>query len=85
MIAYGVVLHLERDFPTRQLPTHPAPGFTGPYRLAPLIEEAFWEELVAVLGSAAAHMGLPAWPRHRGKVHDPASGTGMARNWQDPV
>jgi hypothetical protein len=84
-IAYGVVLHLEREFPTRQLPTDPPPGFTGPYRLAPHIDESFWEALGAALASAAAQVGLPAWPLHQGKVHDPASRTGMARNWQQPV
>lgn len=84
-VAYGVVLHLERKFPTRQVPTDPPPGFTGPFRLAPLIDESFWEALGAVLASAAAQVGLPAWPLHQGRVHDPASRTGMAKNWQQPV
>lgn len=84
-VAYGVVLHLEREFPTRQLPTDPPPGFTGPYRLAPLIDESFWEAVGAALASAAARVGLPSWPLQQGKVHDPASRTGMAMNWQQPV
>lgn len=84
-IAYGVVLQLEREFQTRQLPTEPPPGFTGPYRLAPFIDETFWEALGTALTSAAEDLGLPSWPLHQGKVHDPVSRTGMAKNWQQPV
>jgi hypothetical protein len=84
-VAYGVVLHLEREFQTRQLPTDPPPGFTGPYRVAPFIDETFWAALGAALASAAEHLSLPPWPLHQGKVHDPASRIGMAKNWQLPV
>ena len=84
-VAYGVVLHLEREFQTRQLPTDPPPDFSGPYRLAPLIDETFWEALGRAFTSAAERLGLPSWPLHQGKVHDPASRIGMARNWQSPV
>jgi hypothetical protein len=84
-LAYGVVLHLEREFQTRQLPTDPPPGFTGPYRVAPFIDETFWEALGTALTSAAEHLELPSWALHQAKVHDPASRTGMAKNWQQPV
>ena len=78
-VAYGVVLHFEREFPTRQLPTDPprrlhrplppgCPASTRPSGMA----------LGAVFRARLPRsVGLPRWPLHQGKVHDPASRTGM--------
>ncbi len=83
--AYGVVLHIERRFPTRQFPLNPPPGFSGPYRLGPVVDDAFWETAGETFRSVAAGLRLPQWPMHQAKLHDPVSGSRVARNWQQPV
>jgi hypothetical protein len=83
--AYGVVLHIERDFPTRQFPIEPPPGFTGQYQVGPMVDETFWTTTGDAFRAAAAGLGLPPWPLHLGKLDDPASRTGMRRSWQQPV
>lgn len=83
--AYGVVLRIERKFPTQQFPTDPPPGFTGPYHLAPVVDEAFWEATGEAFRSVAVAVDLPPWPLRQGKLRDPGSGTGQAKSWQVPV
>jgi hypothetical protein len=82
---YGLVLHIQHDFPTRRYPTDPAPGFTGAYHLAPVVDETFWEEAGAALGAAAARVDLPRWPLDHARIRDPVTRTGWAKRWQQPV
>ena len=83
--AYGIVLRIKRDFPTRQFPTDPPPDFPGPYRLGPAVDEELWDRTGEAFRLAAAGVGAPPWPLYKGRLHDPASGTRVERNWQQPV
>jgi hypothetical protein len=82
---FGIVLHIRRDFPTRQFPTAPPAGFTGPYHVGPSVDETFWDEVGAAFGAAVAGVGLPRWPLNQAGIKDPVSRTGWAKNWQQPV
>jgi hypothetical protein len=53
--------------------------------LGPVVAETFWEEMGAALAAAAGRVGLPRWPLQGGKLGDPGSRSGWAKNWQQPV
>lgn len=82
--AYGMVLRIERDFPTRQFPTDPPPDFRGPYSVGPAVDEEFWDSTGEAFRSAAARAGAPPWPLYKGRLHNPASGARVERHWQQP-
>ncbi|MEX2621544.1 MAG: hypothetical protein WD250_15110 [Egibacteraceae bacterium] len=79
---YGVVLQIERDFPVQRMPTHPPAGYIGPWHVQPAIGE-LWDEAGRLLQSAAAQVGLPAWPLHEASLTDATSGwPGSKYSWQ---
>ena len=80
--AYGVVLHVGSEFPTRRFPTNPPPGFTGPYHVGPIVDEGYWASVGETLRVAAAGVGLPAWPLLEGSLRDPIARSGQSKNWQ---
>ena len=83
--AYGVVLHVRREFPTKQFPTDPPEGFTGPYHLAPSVDEEYCAHVGEVFTAAAERMGLPPWPLQRATLHDAKARSGQGKHWQSPV
>ena len=83
--AYGVVLHVEHQFPTKQFPTDPPPGFTGPFHVGPSVDEGYWAHLGEVFTVAAARVGLPPWPLQRATLYDPAAPSRQGKHWQAPV
>ena len=83
--AYGVVLRVEHEFPTTQFPTAPPEGFTGPFRLGPVVDEEHWAHVGEVFTAAAASVGLPPWPPHQASLQDPRAAGGQRKHWQRPV
>ena len=83
--AYGAVLHVEHDFPTKQFPTDPPPGFTGPFHVAPFVDEEYWAQVGEVFSAAATEVGLPPWPLQQASLHDPTARSGQGKRWQSPV
>lgn len=83
-VSYGVVLHVEHDFPVAQFPTSPPPGFTGPFRLGPVVDGRFWDDVGRVVAATARRCGLPGWPLHDGWLHDPANMQSERHTWQQP-
>ena len=81
-VAYGVVLHVRTGFPTRRFPTEPPAGFTGPYHVGPIVDEAYWGSVAEALRVAAADVGLPTWPLLDGSLRDPIARSGQGKNWQ---
>lgn len=84
-VAYGVVLHVEHQFPTKQFPTDPPPGFTGPFHVGPSVDEEYWAHLGEVFTVAAAGVGLPPWPLQRAMLYDPTAPSRQGKHWQAPV
>lgn len=83
--AYGVVMHLQHDFPTKRFPTDPPAGFTGPFHVAPVVDEEYWAHVGEVFTAAAASVGLPLWPLQQSSLHDPTARGGQGKRWQQPV
>lgn len=82
---FGVVLHVEHEFPTTRFPTDPPPGFTGPFRLGPVVDDEYWAHVGEVFIAAAARVGLPPWPLHHASLQDPNARGGQRKHWQQPV